>query len=182
VLCLIFIGCILAGISITIAAVICAVGMVCACLAWNRTTLSWALLPWQLLIFVTGLFLVMDTLTAHGLGSVMGRLIGTDPGTAGIARAAGTGAIASNLLNNLPVYVAGEAVIPAANHDQLLALLLGTNVGALVTPWAALATLLWAGRCRAAGLDIPWLRFITTSAGVGLVALAAGAGTLTLAR
>ena len=181
VLSLIFIACILAGISITIAAVICAAGMVLACALWSRATLSWSLLPWQLLVFVTGLFLVMDTLTAHGLGSVMGHLIGTDRGATGIVRAAGTGAVASNLLNNLPVYVAGEAVIPDANHSQLLGLLLGTNVGALITPWAALATLLWAGRCRAADLRIPWPRFVVTSAAVGLCALAASIGALMVA-
>lgn len=41
------------------------------------------------------------------------------------------------------------------NHSQLLALLIGTNVGPLVTPWASLATLLWYERCRSAGLRVP---------------------------
>jgi arsenical pump membrane protein len=38
------------------------------------------------------------------------------------------------VLNNLPVYKAGEDVVPDGNHDQLLGLLIGTNVGPLVTP------------------------------------------------
>jgi arsenical pump membrane protein len=46
-----------------------------------------------------------------------------------------------------------------------MALLIGVNVGPLVTPWGSLATLLWAQRCRARGVRIaPW-----TLAGQGLV-------------
>jgi arsenical pump membrane protein len=44
-------------------------------------------------------------------------------------------------------------------HDQLLALLLGVNLGPLVLPWGSLATLLWAERCRARGVQVGWLRF-----------------------
>ena len=37
-----------------------------------------------------------------------------------------------------------------------MALLVGVNAGPLITPWASLATLLWASRCRSAGLQISW--------------------------
>ena len=39
------------------------------------------------------------------------------------------------------------------------ALLVGVNAGPLVTPWASLATLLWAARCRSAGVEVSWWRF-----------------------
>jgi arsenical pump membrane protein len=29
----------------------------------------------------------------------------------------------------------------------------------MITPWASLATLLWAGRCRSAGVSVSWPRF-----------------------
>jgi arsenical pump membrane protein len=74
--------------------------------------------------------------------------------------------------------VAGEAVVPIANHLQLLGLLIGTNVGPIVTPWASLATLLWYERCRSSGLTIRWSRFVFTGAATTLCALAAT--TLTL--
>jgi arsenical pump membrane protein len=122
---------------------------------------------------VTGLFLVVDTVGRHGLSDWMSTLIGTDPGTEGVVRAAVTGGALSNVLNNLPAYVAGEAVVPAGNHTQLLGLLIGTNVAPLITPWASLATLLWAERCRAAGVDVPWPRFVATSAVTAVVVLAA---------
>jgi len=58
----------------------------------DRAKLAWSLVPWQLLIFVTGLFLVVPTLSRFGLAEVMTALIGTDPGMAGSYRAAAAGA------------------------------------------------------------------------------------------
>ncbi len=180
VACGLFIVGILVGVSIYWSAAVCAAGLVVAFLFWERGQLRWRLLPWRLLVFVTGLFLVVDTVGRHGLSDWMTALIGTDPGPSGVARAAATGGVLSNVLNNLPVYVAGEAVVPIANHDQLLGLLIGTNVGPLITPWASLATLLWAERCRSAGVRVSWPRFILTGALAATVTLAASVGALLL--
>jgi len=95
-------------------------------------------------------------------------------------RAAAVGAGLANVLNNLPSYVAGEAAVPVANHEQLIGLLIGTNVGPLVVPWASLATLLWAQRCRAAGLRIDWRRYVLTSLVAVLLTLTASVGALVL--
>jgi arsenical pump membrane protein len=116
---------------------------------------------------------VVQTVSRHGLDTVLVGLVGTGGDAAGVFRAAGAGALLSNLLNNLPTYVAGEAVVPVANHQQLLGLLVGTNVGPIVTPWASLATLLWYERCRANGLRIAWRRFILTGAVTSLGVLVA---------
>ncbi|MEV7780017.1 SLC13 family permease [Kitasatospora sp. NPDC088351] len=129
-----------------------------------------SLVPWRLLVMVPGMFLVVQTVDAHGLHRVLAGAIGTDGGVVGMFRASAVGAGLANLLNNLPVYLAGEAAVPAGNHQQLLALLIGTNVGPLVAPWASLATLLWYERCRAHGLRVP----LRSVAGTGAV-LAAGA-------
>jgi len=94
-------------------------------------------------------------------------------GTAGAVRAAATGAGLCNVVNNLPAYVAGEAVIPFGNHEQLLALLIGTNVGPIITPWASLATLLWFERCRSYDAVVPMRTFVLTGAGLAVVGLAA---------
>jgi arsenical pump membrane protein len=176
-----FIFGILVGVSLYWMSAVCALGLVAAFLVWERRQLSWRLLPWRLLVFVTGLFLVVDTVGRHGLSDWMTALIGTNPGTEGVVRAGAAGGLLSNVLNNLPVYVAGERVIPVANHDQLLGLLIGTNVGPLVTPWASLATLLWAERCRSAGLPIPWGRVILTGAVTATLVLAASIAALLLA-
>jgi arsenical pump membrane protein len=88
----------------------------------------------------------------------------------------------SNAINNLPAYYAAEAAVPVANHDQLLGLLIGTNVGPIITPWASLATLIWYSRCRAQGVEISWPRFIWTGAVTAVLALGASVGALLLTR
>lgn len=139
----------------------------------DRSALGWHLVPWQLLILVIGLFLVVPTLGRHGLAEVMTALIGTDPNGLGAFRAAAAGAGLSNVINNLPAYAAGEAVVPLANQDQLLALLIGTNVGPIVTPWASLATLLCLESCRSHGLRVDLGRFVATGLGLAVVGIAA---------
>ncbi|HWR47427.1 MAG TPA: SLC13 family permease [Pseudonocardiaceae bacterium] len=148
----------------------------------DRGKLRLDLIPWQLLIFVTGLFLVVPTLSRYGLAEVMTALIGTGHNGIGSYRAAAAGAGLSNVLNNLPSYTAGEAAIPAANGNQLLALLIGTNVGPIVTPWASLATLLCLESCRDHGLRVPLRKFVLSSLGLAVVALALSVGALLLTR
>jgi arsenical pump membrane protein len=168
-----FIGGVIAGVPLQYASPACASAVIVAFAVRQRSALRPALVPWRLLVFVTGLFLVVQTVSRHGLDTLLVGLIGTGGGPAAVFRAAGAGALLSNLLNNLPTYVAGESVVPLANHEQLLGLLLGTNVGPIVTPWASLATLLWYERCRAAGVRIGWTGFVLTGAVTATVALAA---------
>lgn len=172
VACLGFVVALFAGVPIAIAAGIAALIVVSA-FAFNggRESLRFSLIPWRLLIFVTGLFLVVPTLARHGLTDVMAALIGDDGGLPGAFRAAFTGAGLSNVLNNLPAYTAGETVVPAQNHTQLLALLIGTNVGPIVTMWGSLATLLWYESCRIYGVRIAKGRFALTGAVCALAAI-----------
>ncbi|MCT9930560.1 SLC13 family permease [Planotetraspora sp. A-T 1434] len=176
--CVLFIGAILAGLRIEVAALVAAVAVVAA-FAWrDRSKLVWSLIPWRLLVFVTGLFLVVPTLSRFGLADVMSAIIGTDGDGDGPYRAAAAGAGLSNLVNNLPAYVAGEQVIPVANHTQLLSLLIGTNLGPVVTPWGSLATLLWFEWCRRRDVRVPLGKFMATGAGLAAVGLIATVGAL----
>ncbi|MEV5429470.1 SLC13 family permease [Streptomyces sp. NPDC052701] len=148
----------------------------------RREELRPSLVPWRLLVMVPGMFLVVETVNAHGLHDVLAGAVGSDGGVWGLVRAAAVGGGLSNVLNNLPVYLAGEAAVPAGNHDQLLALLIGTNVGPVVTPWASLATLLWYERCHAYGVRVPVGRLMGTGAVLALAAVAASVAALALTR
>lgn len=162
---------------IGLAALGAAVVAVLAFAVLDRCRLRLGLLPWRLLVLVTGMFLVVPTLSRHGLAEVMTALTGAD---ADPFRAAATGTVLSNLLNNLPVYTAGEAVIPPGAHDALLALLIGVNVGSVITPWASLATLLCLQSCRSHGLRVPLCRFVLTGTLLALVAVPTAVGALLL--
>uniref|UniRef100_UPI002458BA37 ArsB/NhaD family transporter n=1 Tax=Nocardia abscessus TaxID=120957 RepID=UPI002458BA37 len=97
---------------------------------------------------------------------------------AGASAAAAAGAGLSNIANNLPAYTAGEAVIPAQNGDQLLALLIGTNVGPIVTPWGSLATLLCLEFCRSHDVRVPMTRFVLTGFVLAMIATAGAVAAL----
>ncbi|MFG3141177.1 SLC13 family permease [Streptomyces sp. NPDC048211] len=146
----------------------------------RREELRLSLVPWRLLVLVPGMFLVVETVSAHGLHELLVRALGSDDGFVGMLRSAGVGAGLSNVLNNLPAYVAGEAVIPADNHNQLLALLIGVNAGSVVTPWGSLATLLWFERCRWQGTRIDVRRFLLTGLVLSVTGVAAATCALAL--
>jgi len=179
--CLLFITVILvARIPLGYASSMAAALVVAAFAVRDRAALRPQLVPWRLLVFVTGLFLVVQTISLHGLDKVTEALIGNAGGAIGALRAAATGAGLSNVVNNLPAYVAGEAVIPFSHHTQLLALLIGTNVGPIITPWASLATLLWYERCRAYEVAVPLRKFMLTGACLAVCGVAAAVGALLL--
>lgn len=83
----------------------------------------------------------------------------------------------SNLVNNLPGYVALE---PAVAPDRLLYLLAGTNLGPLALPWGSLATVIWFERVRAAGLPVDWRRFVATGTVTAVLTLTATVTALAL--
>jgi hypothetical protein len=100
--CAAFVAGILAGVPLALVSCLCATLLLVAFAARARGRLRWTLAPWRLPAFVSGLFLVVPTVSRHGLSAVLGELVSTDPGALGVLRAAGTGAGLANLINNLP--------------------------------------------------------------------------------
>ena len=145
---------VLAGIEPWIVAVPCAlvVAGVFAVRAPRALTLD--LLPWRIVLLTEGLFLVVTALTLHGGRTLIEHLAG-DSTLATVFTASG----ASNLVNNLPAYLAVESAVPSGQTTQLLGALIGTNAGPLILLWGSLATLLWRERCRARGVEISAVRF-----------------------
>jgi arsenical pump membrane protein len=126
----------------------------------RRAVLRWSLLPWRLVLTVTGLFVVVAALTAHGLDRLLTTVAGAGPdGLLGDLRLTATAAASANLVDNLPAYMAMEPVADNTGH-RLMLLLIGVNCGCLLTLWGSMATLLWRDRCHAAGVRIGWPRFL----------------------
>jgi arsenical pump membrane protein len=124
----------------------------------RRSALGLGLLPWQLLLFACGLFLVVAAASSLGLGAVLGAVAGRGESLPALLRLAGVGAASANAVNNLPAYIALEPT--AGSPLRVAALLIGVNAGPLITPWASLATLLWSERLAGLGVSIRWGRFV----------------------
>ncbi|WBB68990.1 SLC13 family permease [Micromonospora sp. WMMD812] len=178
--CLIFVVGVLAEVEIGIVSSVSAALVLVGFAVRAPRMLRLRLLPWRLLVFVIGLFLVVQTLGRLGLDDLVAGLLGDGDGAAGLLRAGGTGVLLANAVNNLPAYLAGESVLPTGDAPRLLALLIGTNAGPLAVPWASLATLLWFERCRSAGVSVPLRRFLLTGALLAVAGTAAAVGALLL--
>ena len=106
-----------------------------------------------------------------GTAALTGTLAGAHPGVVAAA-----GAATANAVNNIPAYLLLEPA--AGDAASAMALLVGVNAGSVVTPWASLATLLWADQLRRAGADVPWRRFVAWGAVLAPVAVAAATDAL----
>jgi len=117
------------------------------------------LVPWRMILVVGALFVVVETLHVRGLGDWVldAAPAGGDAGA--LLGVAGLSAVVANAVNNLPAYLLLE---PVAGEDvrRLAAVLIGTGVGPLLTPWASLATVLWWRRCRQALVHVPVRAFL----------------------
>lgn len=128
----------------------------------RRGVLRLGLLPWQLIVLASGLFLFIEALHAVGLGTVLAAVSGEGESPLALLRLALTGMAGANAIDNLPAYLALE---PSAGSPlRLAALLIGVNAGPLITPWASLATLLWHQRLTSMGVEIRWRRYVVLGA------------------
>ncbi|NQX12893.1 arsenic transporter [Microbacteriaceae bacterium VKM Ac-2855] len=152
------------GLEVWIPATVAAIVLAIAFAVRRRSALSFSLLPWQLLLFAGGLFLVMEAAHGLGLGAVLAAVAGEGDGPLALLRVAASGMVSANLVDNLPAYLALEP--SAGSPERFVALLIGVNAGPLITPWASLATLLWHQRLRALDVEISWRRYAL----LGLVA------------
>ncbi|MBO1740425.1 SLC13 family permease [Leifsonia sp. TF02-11] len=146
------------GIPVWLPASVAAVVLVVLFAVRRREVLRFGLLPWQLVLLASGLFLFIEALHANGLGTLLAQVSGTGESPLDLLRLSLTGMVGANAIDNLPAYLALE---PAAGSPvRLAALLIGVNAGPLITPWASLATLLWHQRLSAFDVRIRWRRYV----------------------
>jgi arsenical pump membrane protein len=128
--------------------------------AWRSPgVLSLRLIPWSLVVFACGLFLVVGAVEALGSRAAILALTGSGSDLIALWQLSGAGAASANAINNLPAYLALEQA--ADTPARLAALLIGVNAGPLITPWASLATLLWHQRLASVGVDVRWRVYVT---------------------
>lgn len=150
--------------------------------AWRSPhSLRWAIVPWQAVVFASGLFLAVGAAQSLGAGAVVAVVAGAGDDLFALWRVAGTGMLGANAINNLPAYLVVESA--ADSPARLAALLIGVNAGALITPWASLATLLWHRQLTGDDVSVRWGRFALLGLAIApvvvllaVIPLAVGAG------
>jgi len=115
-------------------------------------------IAWDLFPFVIGLFIAVQGLENLGIVGVSSRwLAEMSPGTPQMLLAtAGATAFASNIVNNLPAALIARSVLLSAHAHTgtVLAALIGSNAGPMITPFGSLATMLVLALARRDGEEV----------------------------
>jgi len=145
------------GLPVWIPASIAAVVLGGFFVARRRSALRFSLVPWQVVVLASGLFLVVEAGHSLGLATALEAVAGSGDDPLSLLQLSATGVAGANVVNNLPAYLALEPV--AESPLRIAALLIGVNAGPLITPWASLATLLWHQRLTALDVELSWRRY-----------------------
>ena len=138
--------------------------------------------PWPLLPFILSMFVLILSLGKAGITAGYADLLaatGETVWTYGISSA-----LVCNLINNIPMsafYCAVAGLLPQAVRTAgVYAAVIGSNLGALLTPVGALAGIMWTGMLKKQGLRFSYADFLRRCAPAGAAALVAALGVLTL--
>lgn len=144
----------LSPLPVWLSAGVAAAGSVLLTLRFRPSSLSADVVPWGSMAFI--LALTSWAAVIHHLGildALLASLIRGE-GQMQLWLLGAVGALAANLINNIPAYLALEPA--ASSPETLMALLIGVNAGPVITPWASLATLLWADQMKRRGVPVRW--------------------------
>ncbi|HTG71041.1 MAG TPA: ArsB/NhaD family transporter [Candidatus Udaeobacter sp.] len=149
-----------------------AVALGCAALQWTasafagrapfKETIGRA--PWLIIVFALSMNLIVYSLHIHGATAWFPVLIEPAAEKNELIGIFGSGLLFSLLaaaINNLPAVLISSLAIEQVHGPDYLpfASLLGTSVGAKLTPIGSLATLLWIQLVRQGGVSISWREY-----------------------
>ncbi|MFJ6071279.1 arsenic transporter [Streptomyces sp. NPDC093065] len=129
-------------------------------------------------LFVLALGIVVQAVVAGGPGGQLGRLLPDGDSLPALLGVAAVAALLANLVNNLPAVLALLPLAAPAGPSQVLAVLIGVNLGPNLTYVGSLATLLWRRILHRHGIEVELRRF--TLLGLLTVPAAVAASTVAL--
>jgi arsenical pump membrane protein len=130
------------------------------------------------LMFVLALGIIVQAASQHGLSSAVDGLLPHGTTLPVLLAVAAISAVLANLVNNLPATLIILPVAASSGAGQVLAMLVGVNIGPNLTYVGSLATLLWRRIARAHEHETDLAEF--TRLGLATVPLALVASTVAL--
>lgn len=138
--------------------------------------------PYALIPFVLSMFVLIVVLDNAGVTQAIARLMGD---RLPILLYGATSFVASNLINNIPMSVLFASILQSAGNTAgigaVMATIIGSNIGAFLTPIGALAGIMWGSLIGRRGIRFGYLDFVKTGAAVAIPTLFAALGGLWLA-
>ncbi len=137
--------------------------------------------PWQLIPFILSMFVMIIALDGAGVTSAIAELFGTG---APVWKYGVASFLASNVINNIPMSVLFSSILEAADAaivtEAVFATVVGSNLGACLTPIGALAGIMWSSILREHDLKFGYLDFLKIGVTVAIPALVAALAILQL--
>ncbi len=127
--------------------------------------------PWSLVPFMLGMFVIVLALSEQGVTTVLCDLLAKG---SPILSYGFFSTLLSNVMNNIPMSVLmGSVVSEVGSIEALYATVIGSNLGALLTPIGALAGIMWGSMLKAQGVRMRYLDFLKNGIIILIPALAA---------
>ena len=135
-------------------------------------------MPWELVPFMLSMFLLVIALKEQGICDSLSALLGE---RAPVWVYGASSFFTANLINNIPMSVLFATLADAiSSSPAAYAAIVGSNLGACLTPVGALAGIMWADILRRNGLPFDFRDFVKYGSAVSIPALAAALAVLTL--
>lgn len=132
--------------------------------------------PIQLIPFVISMFILVLSIEKGGYSRIFGEWLSSFPAefSYGISSF-----LASNLLNNIPMSILYSSVISfGGGLPAVYAAVIGSNLGAILTPIGALAGIMWSGILHSNAVEFSFKNFVKYGAVVSIPSLLAALGVL----
>lgn len=136
-------------------------------------------LPWQLVPFLLSMFVVVLSLSQCGITEYLANVLQN----ADTALTFGTtSALFANLMNNIPMSVLYSQILQSVQEQHMIGALygaiIGSNLGALLTPIGALAAIMWSSILKTQNVKFSFLDFVKNGMIVGIPSLLCAIGGL----
>lgn len=117
-------------------------------------------LPYELVPFVISMFVIVLALKKTGVSSKIGGVLSSAGANFDILTYGVSSTVVANLVNNIPMSVLYSAITENASAYAVYASVVGSNVGAFLTPVGALAGIMFTGLLKNLGVKFSFVDFV----------------------
>ena len=134
--------------------------------------------PWELIPFILSMFVVVESLHTNGVTEQLYQLLNT---SAPVWSYGITSFFAANLINNIPMSVLYSSILSGgATNAAVYATVVGSNLGACLSPIGALAGIMWSSILKKHDLKFGYFDFLKIGITIAVPALVAALAMLDL--
>lgn len=136
--------------------------------------------PYEIIPFVLSMFVIVIVLDDAGVIKAMGKFLGSD---FQIVKYGLLSFLSANVINNIPMSVLFTSVISeggAAGLPAVFATIIGSNIGAFLTPVGALAGIMWSSIVNRHGVKMSYADFLRIGIPISVPTILASLGGLWL--